>query len=415
MEEQLINSLKKNLNWFLKSGIMRPNDGFWGVAERIVSGVEGEALEKINQSFPCQTKLSDDKVILEHRRADCCFEVALMFDLASEFFNDSSYKKVTKNILSFLLERSGMRDSDEKSETYGLWEWAMPKSPAYWTDDNSWVIICLLFLADRGYGVDLRKKAYLAASKMSEYVKILLDHVNQNGKDIPLDSKFEKMLGMRLNPHWLGLSTMALALTDKAAGKNDYHELISRYYSIVLDGPPSWDKESCVKGDKGFDWSVSEYCYLAMTGAVSAMVYEDKSIGDIAIHAGNILLAKQHDDGHFASNHYEAPEGEQYADMIYTQNWATLALQHLALYFPDEISYMEAFKKSALFLTGIQDESSEKVFDGCWRGMYDCELKDWGGGDKYEGGQGSIYSGWTNAPISIAFLFELMGKNFLQA
>ena len=35
----------------------------------------------------------------------------------------------------------------------------------------------------------------------------------------------------------------------------------------------------------------------------------------------------------------------------------------------------------------------------------------WGGGDRVEGGAGSIYSGWTNAPIALAFLMESSGAS----
>ena len=44
-------------------------------------------------------------------------------------------------------------------------------------------------------------------------------------------------------------------------------------------------------------------------------------------------------------------------------------------------------------------------FAGCWRGLYDTRAGAWGGGDHYAGGANSLYSGWTNAPISCAFLF----------
>ncbi|MBO7742039.1 MAG: hypothetical protein J6S21_05740, partial [Victivallales bacterium] len=66
---------------------------------------------------------------------------------------------------------------------------------------------------------------------------------------------------------------------------------------------------------------------------------------------------------------------------------------------------LEPAKKRALFLAEIQDDGSERrELKGCWRGMYDCAMRTWGGGNRYEGGAGSIYSGWTNAPIAIAQL-----------
>ena len=36
--------------------------------------------------------------------------------------------------------------------------------------------------------------------------------------------------------------------------------------------------------------------------------------------------------------------------------------------------------------------------------MYDLRAGEWGGGDLFEGGQNSIYTGWTNAPIALGLL-----------
>ena len=46
--------------------------------------------------------------------------------------------------------------------------------------------------------------------------------------------------------------------------------------------------------------------------------------------------------------------------------------------------------------------------------MYDMETGSWGGGDCYEGGAGSIYTGWTNAPISIVIALELLNEKFFN-
>ena len=43
--------------------------------------------------------------------------------------------------------------------------------------------------------------------------------------------------------------------------------------------------------------------------------------------------------------------------------------------------------------------------------MYDLNAKSWGGGDRFEGCASSIYSGWTNAPISIVTAFEILGES----
>ena len=46
--------------------------------------------------------------------------------------------------------------------------------------------------------------------------------------------------------------------------------------------------------------------------------------------------------------------------------------------------------------------------------MYDLDRAAWGGGDCVEGGAGSIYSGWTNAPIATGMLLEIAGKSLLD-
>ena len=38
-------TLQKNLNWFEKSGVMIPENGIWGVAERVAVAKNNEAIE----------------------------------------------------------------------------------------------------------------------------------------------------------------------------------------------------------------------------------------------------------------------------------------------------------------------------------------------------------------------------------
>ena len=46
--------------------------------------------------------------------------------------------------------------------------------------------------------------------------------------------------------------------------------------------------------------------------------------------------------------------------------------------------------------------------------MFDMESGTWSGGDCYEGGAGSIYTGWTNAPISIAIALSLLQESLFR-
>ena len=100
----------------------------------------------------------------------------------------------------------------------------------------------------------------------------------------------------------------------------------------------------------------------------------------------------------------ETPTGKNLVDTIYTVNWSLLGLREFGLIAGKDYS-VYADKLIAL-LCRIQDTSENPHFAGCWRGMFDINTGSWGGGDLFEGGGNSIYTGWTNAPISLALLHE---------
>lgn len=399
-------AVRRNIEWFQRSGVMRPADGFWGVAERIAVVADNEAAEHILRAFASHTRLADGVVALEHRRADCTVQTALLFDLAAEALKEPALKAVADNLLDYLQHRSCLADTDPKSPTCGLWGWA---NPAYlknfWTDDNSWVAMILLLLSRRGRP-ELRAPGIAAARALHRHCAAFLEHVRLKGKDAPVGN--DPVLGLRLNPHWLGLVTMACAHAAEADAETDYAPFVRDYHRIVMSGPPVYDRRSVEAARSGLPWAVSEYAYLALTASVCAARFKMPEIREIAREAADLLLKYQAPDGHFRSEHYETPAGEHLADMIYTQNWATLGLYHAAKAL-DSAAYRAAFERSAGFLIRIQDASQQPWFRGCWRGLYDTRTSAWGGGDRYEGGQGSIYSGWTNAPISISLVLEMTG------
>jgi hypothetical protein len=100
--------------------------------------------------------------------------------------------------------------------------------------------------------------------------------------------------------------------------------------------------------------------------------------------------------GNIPAQHYEAPCGSQLVDFIYTVNWALLAMQQFK-FVSNNAEADTAYKKLLDLVLNLQDDSSDKRFAGCWRGMYDLEHRQWGGGSVIEGGADSIYSGWTKS------------------
>ena len=213
------------------------------------------------------------------------------------------------------------------------------------------------------------------------------------------------MNGLLLNPHWLGLSCMALSNAAAADPDFECRDVIDAYFPMSLKGPPASQRVHLPLEGLKRPWPLSEYAYLGLAASVVALQMPGRSAEEAALSAGRELIERQFPDGHFPSEHGESPTAPHLADMIYTENWAVLALLHLHAWSGDAV-YSDAARRSLEFLARIQDATPDRRFKGCWRGMFDTQSGAWGGGDRFEGGANSIYSGWTNATISLAFLFN---------
>jgi hypothetical protein len=411
LNEKLKKVINCNLEWFMDSGIMRPNDGFWGVAERILITTGNASIEKVNQNFYSQTKLQDGLVVLEHRRNDCALQAALMFDIAGEVFSSHKYLDIAHNIVEYLTERSGLRKTDASSPKHNLWGWSNPiNSEDCWTDDNAWAVVLFIMLEQRGYK-GMQDIGLSIAETLRINLKTYFEYIEEHGNIERYSAS--PLLGMKMNPHWIGLASMALAYADTVCPNSENKLIVDKYHKYVLEGAPAWDDLSSGCAMDNNMWSLSEYAYLSLVSSVCYEVYKDEKIKNVAETALDILISKQGACGNFPADHFEIKSGKNLADLIYTQNWATLGLQQAAKSFPANIKYQNSLDKSLKFLCKIQDNSDSIYFKGCWRGMYNCDEEAWGGGDCYEGGARSIYSGWTNAPINLAMLFKFKNQALL--
>ncbi len=403
---QSLGAVRRNLKWFTRSGVMRPPDGFWGVAERLARTDGNAAAEKMLGSFPCYSQIGDGVVAMEHRRSDCCVQTAWLFDLAADALKRPALRGVADHILAYMTQRSGLRQRDETRDTFGLWGWSNPINQAvHYTDDNAWVIILLLKLASNGRP-DLKPLAIQTARTMHRHIKTYLERLDRIGwAGVENPAEGIPMAGLLVNPHWFGLACMALSHAAAADPGYAYRDVIDTYFPLALKGPPAFQRAHLPAAGLPRPWPLSEYAYLALAASVAAHQAPGGPAEAAARQAGEELLRSQFADGHFPAEHGESPSAPHLADLIYTENWAVLALQHMHAW-SGEAAYGRAAQRALDFLAGIQDASPDPRFAGCWRGLYDTQAKTWGGGDRYEGGASSIYSGWTNAPIAWAFLIN---------
>lgn len=402
-------TISKNLKWFQKSGIMSANHGEWGVAERLAILDGNAAKDKIMQLFPAWS-IKDGYCIIEHRRSDCNFETALAFLLSYELTGNQKEYQTALNILDFLYFRSGLLNRSNTALPNGAWNWShINWGSVLWVDDNGWVAALQIVIGRRHPELDARfncrKWGGILATELLAGFNRIFDSSKSEKDFQPLDCSHDPQshwLGRLTLPHW-GIPMVAAFMAAYVETNNDaYRVAIMKYAKYCELHSPKFNS--------------SELAYLLLMIPFAAELFPaEKSLHDFSNQLIQMLTAKiktsQYDN--LPSEHFETPNGPHLVDLIYTVNWAFLGWVNLAG-LSNKAEDREIVRIFAELLAKIQDDSSNAAFNGCWRGLYDLNDQKWGGGDRYEGGAGSIYSGWTNAPIVIGFLLNELNLTFKE-
>lgn len=398
----LVEAVKRNLAWFQHSGVMVPENGTWGVAERL-SVAQGPALEKMLREFPAWTQRAGCHV-LEQRRADCNFEAALLFLSAAECGIVPEAAAIGENLLDFLYFRSGLLNRYDEAFPAGSWNWSHIKwRDVVYFDDNAWCVFIPLAVAGLRPQLDakyeLRKWAVTLAHSLAAAMARTFGAENPDAPGVWGDPRGQ-WRGRLEKPHWGSLATLALSRAFSAEPNPKFHAEIRRYHDYLAGMLDTL--------------TVSECTYALMGAAEAFKTFGEPGDEKLMKHAAERILAKLDPaTGTLPAEHEEAPKGKRLVDTIYTVNWSLLALQ-MAAQLTGDRRIVAAKEKQIKLLLAIQDRSDSDLFRGSWRGMFDLDAGQWGGGDCYEGGAGSIYTGWTNAPIGLGLLLESQKKSLLD-
>jgi len=125
---------------------MEPNNGTWGVAERIYNVSDTELKKRVFDTFNSFTDYGKWSVI-ESRRPDCNFQTAYLFLLLARMgFHGAD--KIAENLLEYLYCRSGLLNREpSKRIPLGVWNWSHTKwSATLWMDDNAWTLAIPLLI-----------------------------------------------------------------------------------------------------------------------------------------------------------------------------------------------------------------------------------------------------------------------------
>ncbi len=374
---------------------MSPADGSWGAAERVVLTRQNSALDEIRRTFQACVE-HPGYMIVEQRRSDCNFQIALLFLLAAELNHSSGDRRTAGNILEFLYHRSGLLNRYCERYPVGVWNWSHTRwEGIFWLDDNGWITALQMMIGSRYPELDKQYEMIKWGQTLAYELLAVFRRSFDTGTFTDPECRYN---GNWNQPHWGILPVMAFAVAWKLTGDVQFKQAVYRYFEFLR------------QDRAGLNSSELSYALIGVTVA-AAVFAEDASVLELAQGIGRQLTCTMADNnGVLPAEHVETPLGAHLVDLVYTFNWALLGFQNLAAMTGDD----RVVRQMLTFATLIQDQSPEPYLNGCWRGMYDCGSHDWGGGDRYEGGGGSIYSGWTNAPISIALALALKNESLLD-
>ena len=317
---------------------------------------------------------------------------AFMHLLMHELSGGAETYSTAHNILSFLFFRSGLLQRSKNVKLDGAWNWSHIKTDlALWFDDNAWMATLMLKIAD--HHPELEREFALKEWGL-KLVRLLAGAFPRYFAEKNSDEGGFRWQGELRQPHWGSLVCQALAAGLAHSPVREWCEIIDGYHRFLLEAPGSFTPSDCA------------YALLGATASFAAR-HDDLSGKTARTFADELVSQMDRSTGNLPSRHCETLCGEHLTDTIYTMNWATLAMQNMRRIDP---KYTDASEKMLSLLLRIQETAPEPWLHGCWRGLYDLESGTWGGGDRFEGGAASIYTGWTNAPISIAFLLAREGR-----
>ncbi|MBC7327155.1 cellulase family glycosylhydrolase [bacterium] len=376
--------LDKNIQWFLKSGVMPKPDGSQGVYnQRCLAWFDGGPLESLPSPY----------------RVDCNAKSALAFYLYGELTNNKRYKMIGENILDFMLPHQII---DPKRPSFGGFPWLYEKiNTIYLWDDNTRTALCLLYLY-----------------KKTGQIKFLLPAL----RVIEL---------CRRVSHPDGLITRTAVEPEEldrigCSAYKQFQQGIASDFDLLR-----WFSAYAVTADEEYK-KLAETCLRCwkhlstVRGLPIAYFYtKDENIKEIIINFWRSYL--EHPDvKRWGVYRVDAPDfalafegdcsitteaDDPLSDQLYQTSFLLLHAWW-SYKATGEPVCLEAFHKIGDFLARIQMESNDERIDGAWVRGWDLESWECYGAP-YDPNYGpySAYTGWMNSIIDIAYSLYLMNEN----
>jgi hypothetical protein len=367
------------------------------------------------------------------RRNDVQGEVILAMTLVGNYFKDSSYKVVAKNMMEFAFDEytQGVR-RDMKNPNYGLMSWASLYPNIYYGDDNARALLGYI-LANQ----EIRNEVWdrkIAACILANYrtssrqgyrgsTGMLQEDIEKNGWRHYFDADY-------VNPHphfesWLW--ACYLWLYDKT-GYTPLLEKTRMGIATTMDAyPDKWRWTNGIQQERGrmilpLAWLVriepSEQHLKWLNNIIDDLLVNQVACGAIREQMGDPSLnyvgeAKTNDD----YGKYEAPlifrNGDPVSDMLYTTNFAFFGLNE-AVQLTKNPAHRQALERMSEFLIRIQISSDKfKDLDGAWFRAFNYKNWDYWANNADNGwGAWCTLTGWIQSWIISTQIFLEMKTTY---
>lgn len=391
----LKDAVRKNIGWFRSAGLLPAPDGSKGVWEA---------------SNP------DTREIRRQSRPDCNLETAVAFVLAGKLLGNEEITTIGSNIAKYMFE-GGFQQMNPESPGYGGWNWLKPcdgERMTIFIDDNSWACICSLMLSKLLGQPWMAERGLLTADMLMRLKRrdgmIATCVTRQDDSAKPFGDFYEDTeTSLAESPHFGGMGAAALAYAYLFSGRHEYLEQARFMTERIAARMPGFERVSR---------NCKSHAYARMLFPLAVLAKVDPSSRwiELAAQVDDYYREKQHESGAiYEWEHWETrgfrtdtgifdKDGDTIADLLYTCNFA-LYNSWLAWKSIGSERHLETFEKLADFLAAIQDSSGDPMSHGGWfRGFDFGNQWDWFGcNHDISWGPYVMETGWTNAPISMAF------------
>ncbi len=407
----------------------------------------GDGSNGVLEGFSSTIEWNGKQPVGWNLRADCTGETSMAMAFSGVIENREDHRRIAANLNDFIYTNSalasGPRD-DPQSPSFGLLGWAVPNSAhIYYGDDNAKSMLGTMAAA-----------ALLQSDRWNKKVlRCLLGNLRTtNVLGFRPDSLTEKKLiqsGWRqfyndekyvnFHPHF---EAWPWACFLRAYDKTRFSPFLDRTRTgirMTMEAyPDQWLWTNGLQQERArmtlaLAWLVRvedkpEHREWLKRVATDMIAFQHNS-GGILEQLGTpgksqIPPPTSNDKYGTAEEPLIQEDGDPACDMLYTCNFAFLALHEAAAATGDGL-YREAEDKLASFLCRIQAESTDHLeLSGGWFRTFDTRRWDyWGSEADWGWGPWSMETGWTQAWICAVFgmrhvntsLWEITGRNDLGA